>query len=474
MQWVKNWEIYLFQIYNKDFGGDTNGSKNIHTKYFEVLFAWWNDNLFKINGEAELFWRKWKTIDQKEHRISPKHHITITDKKRYTTDKIMFHLPITLNFCRQENQFNKRINALIQSQPNSFTILGIDRGEKHLLYYSLIDQQGNILKTGSRNTVWIKQVDYHAKLDAREKARDQAQQDRDQQAQIKDLKAGYISQVIHEITTMVIKHNALIVLEDLNWWFKRGRQKVEKNVYQQFELALAKKLNYLVFKHTPDDQPWGTLRGYQLTPPVAQFQDLQYQTGAILYTPAGYTSTTCPCCGWRKNLYLSYSNEKQAKEALAKVMITQTDKWFILIYTAEWGKQWTLPIQGIRYQYDSKTKNTETIDLAERAVTIFGQWPFDYQTRLQQASASDCKNLIRTINLLMKIRNAQTGTDIDVISCPSCEFNSTQWFQGQDYNGDANGAYNIARKGVLIVKKIVAGEKSTIVKQVECDDAWEQ
>lgn len=41
------------------------------------------------------------------------------------------------------------------------------------------------------------------------------------------------------------------------------------------------------------------------------------------------------------------------------------------------------------------------------------------------------------------------------------------------YNGDANGAYNIARKGVLIIKKIVAGEKSTIVKQVECDDAWQ-
>jgi CRISPR-associated protein Cpf1 len=125
---------------------------------------------------------------------------------------------------------------------------------------------------------------------------------------------------------MVIKHNALIVLEDLNGGFKRGRQKVEKNVYQQFELALAKKLNYLVFKDTPGNQPGGTLHGYQLTPPVAQFQDLQYQTGAILYTPAGYTSTTCPCCGWRKNLYLSYTNEKQAKEVLKKLMINQKDK----------------------------------------------------------------------------------------------------------------------------------------------------
>jgi CRISPR-associated protein Cpf1 len=47
-----------------------------------------------------------------------------------------------------------------------------------------------------------------------------------------------------------LKYNAIIVLEDLNGGFKRGRQKIEKSVYQKLELALAKKLGYLVLKDT--------------------------------------------------------------------------------------------------------------------------------------------------------------------------------------------------------------------------------
>lgn len=65
----------------------------------------------------------------------------------------MLHIPMTMNFCRQENSFNKLINKRIQSDNKDITILGIDRGEKHLLYYSLIRQDGTIIKTGSWNTV---------------------------------------------------------------------------------------------------------------------------------------------------------------------------------------------------------------------------------------------------------------------------------------------------------------------------------
>jgi len=70
----------------------------------------------------------------------------------------------------------------------------------------------------------------------------------------------------------------------------------------------------------------------------------------------------------------------------------------------------------------------------------------------------------------MKIRNAKTGTEIDIIQCPACGFHSNQWFQWHQYNGDANGAYNIARKGAIILKKISDEEKSTIVRQFECDN----
>ena len=65
---------------------------------------------------------------------------------------------------------------------------------------------------------------------------------------IEELKEGYLSQVIHKITQLMVKYHAIVVLEDLNMGFMRGRQKVEKQVYQKFEKMLIDKLNYLVDK----------------------------------------------------------------------------------------------------------------------------------------------------------------------------------------------------------------------------------
>ena len=41
-----------------------------------------------------------------------------------------------------------------------------------------------------------------------------------------------MSQVVHIISKMMVEYNAIVVLEDLNPGFIRGRQKIERNVYQ--------------------------------------------------------------------------------------------------------------------------------------------------------------------------------------------------------------------------------------------------
>ena len=53
-------------------------------------------------------------------------------------------------------------------------------------------------------------------------------------------------------------------MEDLNYGFKRGRFKVERQVYQKFETMLINKLAYLVDKSRAVDEPGGLLKGYQL------------------------------------------------------------------------------------------------------------------------------------------------------------------------------------------------------------------
>ena len=53
-------QIFLFQIYNKDFSVHGTGKDNLHTMYLKNLFSEENlkDIVLKLNGEAELFFRK--------------------------------------------------------------------------------------------------------------------------------------------------------------------------------------------------------------------------------------------------------------------------------------------------------------------------------------------------------------------------------------------------------------------------------
>lgn len=57
---VNEGEMYLFQIYNKDFSEYSKGTPNMHTLYWKALFDDRNlvDMVYKLNGQAELFYRK--------------------------------------------------------------------------------------------------------------------------------------------------------------------------------------------------------------------------------------------------------------------------------------------------------------------------------------------------------------------------------------------------------------------------------
>ena len=57
---VDEGKIFLFQIYNKDFSPYSKGTPNMHTLYWKMLFDERNlaDVVYKLNGEAEVFFRK--------------------------------------------------------------------------------------------------------------------------------------------------------------------------------------------------------------------------------------------------------------------------------------------------------------------------------------------------------------------------------------------------------------------------------
>lgn len=128
---VKNGELYLFEISNKDFIWP-NQKKNVHTLYFLNLFSKENVQkpIFRLGANAEVFYRPAsvrKEIDQERSKGGKE----IIKYKRYTEDKMFLHLPIEINYgCPKDSKYNTKLLEFLSKNKEKINIIGIDRGEK--------------------------------------------------------------------------------------------------------------------------------------------------------------------------------------------------------------------------------------------------------------------------------------------------------------------------------------------------------
>jgi len=513
----KNGELYLFEIYNQDFAEGKTGLKNLHTMYFEGLFS--EDNFhqnfpLKLNGGAEIFFRP-KSIEEK--KVKRNFSRDVIENKRYTKDKMFLHFPIALNRGKGKSiSFNTNVNNFLSNNSN-INILGIDRGEKHLAYYSVLDQNGSILDHGSLNIInkidyvnnKVSTVNYADKLEVKSKNRDDNRKDWQTIEGIKDLKMGYISQVVHKLADLVIKYNAIIVFEDLNMRFKQIRGGIEKSIYQQLEKALIGKLNFLVNKGEVDVNKAGNLlKAYQLTAPFESFKDMGKQTGILFYTQASYTSKIDPVTGWRPNLYFKSGNAELNKENILKfsdISFNSAKKRFEFIYDLKnflknkdqkfpLKTKWTLCSCVERWMWNSHLNQNKGgydyySNLTDYFSDLFESVNIDFLngdilTQIKNLSIKGNEKFFGKFiflwKLLSQIRNTDNKLDekikdlekngqrdkitdeeknnVDIILSPVEPFfdsrKSQSFGTNLPVNGDDNGAFNIARKGIILLSKL--------------------
>ena len=341
-----NKPFLLFRISNKDLSyaetfsqgkRKSRGIDNLHTMYFKALMSG-NQSTIDI-GSGEMFYRKKSIVVAKpthpanvkiknknpnNHRSESQFDYDLIKDRRYTVDKFGFHLSIIYNFQESgKTDVNKMVQEHIRNS-DDLHFIGIDRGERHLLYVSVIDSHGRIKEQFSLNEIVNEYKDntyatnYRRLLDERDKKRREERESWSVIEGIKELKQGYLSQVIHKIVTLMVKYHAVVVLEDLNMGFKRGRQKVESSVYQQFEKALIDKLNLLVDKHADPNEPGGLLKAYQLTNKFTSFREMGRQNGFLFYIPAWNTSKIDPVTGFVDLLHPRYESVDKSRVFFGK------------------------------------------------------------------------------------------------------------------------------------------------------------
>lgn len=561
-------KIYLFEIYNKDLSSHSTGKDNLHTMYLKNIFS--EDNLknicIELNGNAELFYRKSsmkRNITHKKdtvlvnktyineagvrvsltdedyikvynyynndyvidvekdkklveilerigHRKNP---IDIIKDKRYTEDKYFLHFPITINYGVDDENINAKMIEYI-AKHNNMNVIGIDRGERNLIYISVINNKGNIIEQKSFNLV--NNYDYKNKLKNMEKTRDNARKNWQEIGKIKDVKNGYLSGVISKIARMVVDYNAIIVMEDLNRGFKRGRFKVERQVYQKFENMLISKLNYLVFKEKKADENGGILKGYQLTYLPKSALQIGKQCGCIFYVPAAYTSKIDPATGFinifdfkkysgsainakvkdKKEFLMSMNSIRYVNEGSAEYEKIGHRQLFAFSFDYNNFKtynvsipvnEWTTYTYGERIKKlykDGRWSGSEVLNLTEDLIELMEQYGIEYKdghdirediSHMDEMRNADfiC-NLFEKFKYTVQLRNSKSeaeGDDYDRLVSPVLNSHNG-FFDSSDYkeneksddiiddkqimpkDADANGAYCIALKGLYEINKI--------------------
>lgn len=496
---VEEGKLFLFKIYNKDFSEYSKGMPNLHTLYWKALFD--KDNLkdvvYKLNGSvAKVFYRR-KSIEHKvthpknqpiinKNKLNQKKESTfdydLIKNKRFTVDKFLFHVSITLNFkSKNLTKINEFMTQKIKDEDN-INMIGIDRGERNLIYLVVINSKCEILEQFSLNEIINEykgktyRTNYHDLLNEKEEKRDQARKSWSTIENIKELKEGYLSQVIHKLTDLMMKYNAIIVLEDLNVGFKNSRIKVEKQVYDKFETMLINKLSYFVNKKQDKFIEGGLLNAYQLVNKDSKGK----QSCVLLYVPAWNTSKIDPVTGF-VNLFEfgALTNTDKKKEFFSKFEDMRYNEKenlfeFDFDYSKFTGKSYGTRKNWIICTYGERIKtfrnleksnqwDNEEVKLTEKFKELFEKYSIDLsdiKSGIQnQTEKKFFDELLSLFKLIVQLRNSETNTNIDYILSPVKDkkgnfYDSRKNNETLPKDADANGAYNIARKGLMLVNRI--------------------
>ena len=529
IEFTQDGRFCVFRIANKDFSPNSKGKPNLHTIYWKMLFDPENlkDVVFKLSGNAEIFYRRASVKNPVIHKANQAiknkcpysanatstYTYDIIKDRRFTRDQYELHVPIEINYKQPKDYigFNAECREFMRNNGIDH-IIGIDRGERHLLYLVVIDKNGKIVEQKSLNQVASNPLipefkqDYKELLATRAGDRDEARKNWSVIANIKEIKEGYMSQIVHEIAQLMVKYNAIVVLEDLNRSFMQKRDGIEKSVYQKFEKMLIDKLGLLVDKNKAANEPGGALHALQLAGKYEDFNKKENgmvrQCGFIFYIPAWCTSNIDPATGFVPLIRCKYKNIpiRQAKEffeAFDDICFDSETDCFrfdfdydnkVFRTSSKGGKRkWSAYTYGNRiYNKRDESQNGHFISteicLTDEFKALFEQFGINKEANLKEAiCAQESKEFFERLmwltRMMFQLRNSKTGTTDDFILSPiksadGTFFDSRKSGGSMPANADANGAYNIARKGLMITQQLADADNAKDFKPEVNNETW--
>ena len=328
---VDNGDLYLFRVMNQDMSKGHHGKDgNFKVALLEAMS---DRNVteggIKILGGGAVYYRGASIPRKVTHpagipilnknprswRRARTFKYDIIKDRRYTEDRFMLHLPVKMNANADANggaTLNDMVARIIKANPD-MPVIGVNRGERNLITVAVTAPDGRIIEQESLNI--MDNFDYREELAAREKKRTDDRQNWGAIRDIRNLKKGYLSRAVGEVARLVKKHNAIVAIENLDSEFKSSRQMFERNVYEQFESDLVRRLGHLMDKNDGDR----TRNAVQLCQVMSKkSQSREMQNGAVFLINPSWITMTDPVTGFANRVYTRFESVNKCEELIGK------------------------------------------------------------------------------------------------------------------------------------------------------------
>lgn len=330
-------DLFFFRLDNQDFAlaGNENRAEDEQTLFLREIFSERNarERVLKLLGDVEVYYRPASLPAEVTHRkgsvlvnkkdvhnnLLPRYlHQNICqylngageellpeaaellDKgmvkwkraaediikdKRFTEAQLSVHFPVSINYrCPNKDYgLNRDFRSLLQNN-TAVNIMGVHLGGQNLAEAVIIDQKGQILLRKEFNE--FNQYNFYQALVLKEEERRQAQQNWLQMEKIKNIRSGFLSALVSEVSKLALAYNAVIVLE--NFGNSKRKNTGAALTHMQFATSLLHKLNYLVLKQQAPLAPGGILNGYQLAPKAESLAGFANQIGCVFLVLPDY------------------------------------------------------------------------------------------------------------------------------------------------------------------------------------------
>ncbi len=472
-------EMYLFKIYSRDMSPNHRGNIDAQVRLLREAFS--DENLKNISkgkpcvkltsGGHTLTFRKASVALKATHPegsiLRAKNPNTdvrgkrapydICKDRRFTKDKFLISLCVKLG-CNNADvtlkSLNEEVNkTILKEQPN---ILAIKVGEKDLLHYCVIDKNKNILEENSLTVIenvtpeGAKQLtDYSEIIDKRKQEAEIAKKRWNYSTDIKDVKKGYLSAVVHKVVTLAEKYNAIICIEDFTVPFMQKRMANFGQVYRQFQKTLVNKFSCY------QKNLFSEAKQYCCR--IDADQDLKGQNGIIFFVNPAFVSKTDPYSGFVNQIYecLEYENTKKAKETLDMIsLIERTGNDYKIVlnqrdFKAEnLNKEFTFTTAGMRTVFDKDKKKYVEFSCSEELRKLFAEYKTDELTfKDADLPKAFYERFLYILKVLVNMFYADIDSDTDYFISPvGAKTNAS--------SGAAVKAYTLALKCKLILEEI--------------------